>query len=197
MMASINPKTFALVLFALSCLTGCTDGQQLAAGAPAPIPPGGVRRLTRTPVDWELATQNVGMAAFRCKPLACAEPEVVVFRNRPPLARHPDPEALQHFALVDVPKNFLADDAKQNVLSDGKRHQEFLRSQVGTALDRPAVFIDAKRVVDGKVAFVAYDEIFAGPILLQIASTASTLEQAHANLEKFLAATTLTDGPAV
>ena len=134
---------------------------------------------------------------FRCKPLACAKPAVVAFKNRPPLARHPDPEALEHFALIDVPKNFLADDAKQSILSDGKRHQVLLQSRVGSALERPAVLIDAKRTVDGKVVFTAYDEIFAGPILLQIASTADTLAQAHANLEMFLAATTLTDGPAV
>lgn len=186
-------KVLGLVVSAALCLTGCTEGPQVAA---MPIPPGGLRRITRAPVDWELASQNVGSAVFRCKPLACAKPAFVAFKNRPPLARHPDPEALQHFALVDVPKNFLADDAKQSVLSDGKRHQVLLRSEAGTALERPAVLIDAKRTVDGKVVFVAYDEIFAGPVLLQVASTADTLAQAHANLDMFLAATTLTDGPA-
>lgn len=188
-------KTFGSVAIAAFLLAGCTEDRQFAASAP--IAPGGLRRIVRTPVDWELVSQNLVMTVYRCKPLACAKPAFVAFKNRKPLARHPDPEALERFALIDVPKNFLAGDAAQNILSDGKKRESLIRSQAGTALDRPAVLIEARRTDGGNADFVVFNEIFAGPILLQVASTAATLEQAHRNLDLFLSATTLTDGPAV
>ncbi len=108
----------------------------MAPGAnPAPVKPGAVRVTTKAPdpEKWE-AQKSVNGATriFKCKPLACSDAETITILFAKSPTRHPDPQALDKFAKVDLPKSIRAADAAREVLSDGDAKVDTLTSKTMT-----------------------------------------------------------------
>lgn len=190
----VLPLVLALVLPLVLAVTGCTDARpNLAAGNP---PPGGLSITTRTPVDFVAleAKPNPRTTVFQCKPLACAVPAFLSVGSGSSPARHPDPAALERFAKVDLPKQILAKDASDAILSDGKSRTVLLGSRVGTAKGFPAITLDFRKSVDGHVNLLTVVSIFAGPSVVTVKSESAERRLVDKNLQLMLDNITLVEG---
>src|SRR5262249_44771457 len=100
----------AAVICALSLGSGPAVAQN-GSDPTKPIRPGAVRVTTKAPEPdkWDAQpSANGAQRLFRCKPLACSDPQTVSFIFSRSPTKHPDPKALEKFAKVDLPKSIRA-----------------------------------------------------------------------------------------
>jgi hypothetical protein len=166
--------------------------------ASKPLKPGGVRVTTRAPDadKWDGQKSANGMQrVFKCKPLACADAEIVtiIFSKSP--TRHPDPEALEKLAKTDLPKSLHAADAAREVLADGDAKLETLSSKTATLKGYPAV-VNETRLSQGKMSiYLNTAIIFAGPLMIRLQSSSKNRALAQKSLNEFVEAMKIEEGP--
>jgi hypothetical protein len=193
-MVSIAVRIATAIL--LLCPMTLDAFSQSPPGAPtpqaAPISPGGLRITARNPLqgNW-LCKGNV----CTCKPLACAAESSVSYSTVPTPARSPDPQALEKFAKVEVPKRVMAANAAQNVLSDGKDKFEMITTKVSRYHGFPSVLSETKFIKDKASVFITSAMIFAGPSLLTVRSISPDRAVAMKSLNEFIQAMTIEEGP--
>jgi len=188
----------AAAICALVLASGLSFAQTGGDVAPKPIKPGGVRVATRAPEpdkwDSQSAT-NGSQRIFKCKPLACPDPQTVSFNFSKSPTRTPDPKALEKFAKVDLPKSIRAMGAAREVLSDGTEKIETLVSKTATLKGYPSV-VNESRLSRGKSqAYVQTAIIFAGPVMIRVQATSSNRELAQTSLDQFIEAMRIEEGP--
>jgi hypothetical protein len=188
----------AAALCALVFVPAVALAQTAGDDAAKPLKPGGVRVTTRAPDadKWDGQKSANGMQrVFKCKPLACADAEIVtiVFSKSP--TRHPDPEALEKLAKTDLPKSLHAADAAREVLADGDAKLETLSSKTATLKGYPAV-VNETRLSQGKVSiYVNTAIIFAGPLMIRLQSSSKNQALAQKSLNEFVEAMKIEEGP--
>jgi hypothetical protein len=163
-------------------------------GAPqagAPISPGGVRITARNPLQGNWVCKAMSCT---CKPLACAAASVVSYSTGTSPARSPDPQALEKFAKVDVPKRIMAENAAQNILSDGKDKFEMIDTKVSRYHGFPGVLSETKFIKEKGTIFITTAIIFAGPSLLTVKSVSPDRAVAMKSLNEFIQAMTIEEG---
>jgi hypothetical protein len=167
-----------------------------------PIAPGGIRITTRNPDPgkWNVApaqpTTVPGInRTFICKPLACADSaRVIISTSRSP-TRNPDPQALEKLAKVDLPKAVRAQNAAQDVLSDGANKIETLSSKATRLKNYPAVVNETKFSTGKRTVFTETAIVFAGPSMLKFISLSPNREVAQKSLDEFVASVDIKEGP--
>jgi hypothetical protein len=169
-----------------------------AANPTGPIKPGSVRITTRVPDTdkWEAQrVVNTTQRLFKCKPLACADAETVtmVFSRSP--TRHPDPQALDKLAKVDLPKSIRAADAAREVLTDGAEKIDTLTSKTTTLKSYPAVVNESKFTNSKQSIYVNTALIFAGPVLIRVQSISPNRDLAQKSLGEFVEVMKIEEGP--
>lgn len=182
--------------FCLLAATTSTAGAQNLPGPQSrqatPITPGGVRITARNPLqgNW-ICSGN----ACACKPLACGAASRVSYFTAPTPARNPNPQALEKFAKIEVPKRVRATNAAQDVMSDGKNKFEMLASKVATHLGYPSVLSETRFIKGESRVFIATAMIFAGPVLLTVTSASTERGVALSSLNEFIRAMTIEEDP--
>jgi hypothetical protein len=169
-----------------------------AKAPPAPLKPGDVRISTSMPEPdkWDAPRQvNPMQRLFKCKPLACPAPESVLFNFSKSPTRHPDPQALEKFANVDLPKSIRAAAAAREVLSDGSEKIETLSSKTATLKGYPAVVNESRLSRGTAVTYAQTAIVFAGPIMIRIQSLSPDQELARKSLDQFIEAMKIEEGP--
>ena len=165
-----------------------------------PIPPGGVQIVTRAPDPgkWDAVVDpKTGTRTFACKPLACADvSRVVISFSRSP-TRSPDPDALEKFAKVDLPKSIAAGNAAQSIMSDGANKLETLSGKTAKLKNYPAVLNETKMTMGKKVVFIETAIIFAGPSMMKFTSLSPNQHLAQKSLNEFVETTVIREGPPV
>lgn len=190
-------RILATALFTLSL----TPGLCIAQNAPQQQPKLGTINITTRPPEpekWNVQRSANGMQrVFRCKPLACSDPQSVSFQfSRSPTTRHPDPQALEKFAKVDLPKSIRAMAAAREVLTDGAENIETLKSETATFKGYPAVVNESKFSRNQNASFVETSIIFAGPVMIRVQSVSPNQDLAQKALTQFIEAMTIVEGPA-
>jgi hypothetical protein len=186
----------ALVLGALIAATAARAEGDLPK---PPVKPGSVRVTTLPPEPdkWDAQrSANRLQRVFKCKPLACPDTEAVSFVFSKSPTRHPDPQALEKFAKVDLPKSIRAIDAAREVLSDGADKFETVSSKTATLKGYPAVVNESKLTRSNATAYVEITIIFAGPAMIRIQSASPNRELAQKSLAQFIEAMRIEEGPA-
>ncbi len=183
----------------LGALTAVTAARAEGDVPKPPVKPGGVRVTTLPPEPdkWDVQRSANGLQrVFKCKPLACADTESVTFVFSKSPTRHPDPQALEKFAKVDLPKRIRAIDAAREVLSDGAEKFETVSSKTATVKGYPAVVNESKLTRGNAAAYVEITIIFAGPAMIRIQSVSPNRELAQKSLAAFIEAMRIEEGPA-
>jgi hypothetical protein len=175
---------------------------QIAQDDPSqPIKPGAVRVTTRSPDTdkWDNGTKSANgtQRTFKCKPLACPAAETVVFTFLKSPTRHPDPQALEKFANVDLPKSMRAMDAVREVMTDGAEKIETLSSKTATLKNYPAVLNETKFSRGSVSTYVELAIIFAGPMMIRVQSASPDQDLAQKSLNQFVEAMVIQEGPPV
>jgi hypothetical protein len=188
----------ATALGAVLWLPAAALAQSPGDDASKPLKPGGVRVTTRAPDPdkWDGQKSQNGMRrVFKCKPLACADEEIVTISFSKSPTRHPDPEALEKFAKVDLPKSIHAADAAREVMADGDAKLETLSSKTATMKGYPGV-VNETKLTQGKV-FIYLDTtiIFAGPIMIRLQSLSKNRTLAQKALNEFVEVMKIEEGP--
>jgi hypothetical protein len=164
-----------------------------------PIKPGAVRITTKPPdLDkWDNGTKSPNglQRTFKCKPLACSDAEIVVFTFLKSPTRDPDPQALDKFAKVELPKSVRAMDAAREIMSDGADKIETLSSETATLKDRPGVLNETRFTHGSSSTYIELAIIFAGPVMIRVQSVSVNQELAKASLKSFLDTTSIQEGP--
>jgi hypothetical protein len=164
-----------------------------------PIKPGAVRITTKPPdLDkWDNGTKSPNglQRTFKCKPLACSDAEIVVFTFLKSPTRHPDPQALDKFAKVELPKNVRAMDAAREIMTDGAEKIETLSSDTATLKNYPAVLNETRLSRGNTSAYVELAIIFAGPVMIRVQSTSANQELAKNSLKSFIDLMSIQEGP--
>ena len=174
---------------------------QAAPNAPqaapdVPLKPGGIRLRLHNPEPGNWITQNRGgKAIFICKPLACAAASQVEVSTGPTPARDPDPQALEHFAKVQMPKLLEANSATREALTDVEEKLETLQSTVSTQKGFPSVLNETKATRNDKVRYITSAMIFAGPALISVQSVSTDRAVALKSLNIVIGALTIEEGP--
>ena len=183
----------------VSVLAGGQCHAQSATEPPKPSPkPGSINITTRAPEPdkWDSQRSANGMQRlFKCKPLACPDPQTVSFMFSKSPTRHPDPKALEKFAKVDVPKSIRAMAAAREVLSDGAEKIETLKSETATLKGYPAVVNESKISRNQNTTFLETTIIFAGPVMIRVQSVSPNQELAQKALNDFIEAMRIVEGP--
>jgi hypothetical protein len=188
----------AVALCAFVFVPAVALAQTAGDDASKPLKPGGVRVTTRAPDadKWDGQKSANGMQrVFKCKPLACADAEIVtiIFSKSP--TRHPDPEALEKLAKTDLPKSLHAADAAREVLADGDAKLETLSSKTATLKGYPAV-VNETRLSQGKMSiYLNTAIIFAGPLMIRLQSSSKNRALAQKSLNEFVEAMKIEEGP--
>jgi hypothetical protein len=171
--------------------------QTPAAAELAPIKPGGVRVTTRVPEpgNWVSQTTKDGKSLLTCRPLACAAASSVVVSTMPTPARKPDPQALEKFAKIQVPKFLQATDAAQSAFSGVESKLEVLGSKVATNKGYPSVVSESRKTQGTTVVFISSAMIFAGPAMITVASVSPDRAVAQKSLNLVLGAMSIQEGP--
>jgi hypothetical protein len=190
--------TVATVLCALILAPVLSLAQTGGDGPSAPLKPGDVRVTTRTPDPdkWDRQKSfNRLRRVFKCKPLACVDEEIVTITFSKSPTRHPDPEALEKLAKIDLPKSVHAADAAREVLSDEDAKLETLSSNTATMKGYLAVANETK-LSRGEI-FIYLDTaiIFAGPIMIRLQSVSKNRALAQKSLNEFVEAMKIEEGP--
>jgi hypothetical protein len=191
---SIKAHIFAAALAALVMAPGICFGQ--ISGDQGPVKPGSVRVTTRAPEPgkWDLASAGA-QRVFKCKPLACSDSQTVSFSFQKSPTRHPDPQALEKFAKVELPKRTRALAAALGVLSDGAQKVDTLGSGTATLKGYPSVFNETEFSQGKASIFVHTAIIFAGPAMIRIDSRSPSRELAKKSLDEFIEAMQIVEGP--
>ncbi len=190
----------ALLLGALTAMSAATAASAEGDVPKPPVKPGSVRVTTQAPEPdkWDARRSANGLQrVFKCKPLACPDTETVSFVFSKSPTRHPDPQALEKFAKVDLPKSIRAIDAAREVLSDGAEKFETVSSKTATLKGYPAVVNESKLTRGKASAYVEITIIFAGPAMIRIQSASSNRELAQKSLTQFIEAMRIEEGPAL
>ncbi len=189
----------ALLLGALTAASAATAACAEGDIPKPPVKPGGVRVTTLPPEPdkWDAQRSANGLQrVFKCKPLACPDTETVSFVFSKSPTRHPDPQALEKFAKVDLPKSIRAIDAAREVLSDGAEKFETVSSKTATLKSYPAVVNESKLTRGKAAAFVEIAIIFAGPMMIRVQSASPNRELAQKSIKDFIEAMRIEEGPA-
>jgi hypothetical protein len=163
-----------------------------------PVQPGSIRITTQPPdpKEWvsrpEPANRRV---TYQCKPLACADSSRVTITNAQSPTRHPNPQALEKFAKVDLPKQIAAANAARGVLSDGNEKIETLASNVTTFKGYPAVLNETKMSRGSTATYAVSGIIFAGPAMISVESVSPDRTMAMKSLDDFIRLMVIVEGP--
>jgi hypothetical protein len=186
----------ALALATSLCLAPASSHAQ--NGATGPIKPGSVRVTTRAPEadKWNAQrSANGTRRVFKCKPLACPDPQTVSFIFSKSPTRHPDPKALERLAKVDLPKSIRAAAAAREVLSDGTEKIETLASETATLKGYPSVVNESKMSRGSVASFIQTAIIFAGPVMIRVQSSSQNQDLAKTALKQFIDVMRIEEGP--
>jgi hypothetical protein len=166
--------------------------------ASKPIKPGAVRITTKAPEPdkWDAQRSTNGMVrVFKCKPLACPDAASVTISFSKSPTRHPDPQALEKFAKVELPKSMRALDAAREILTDGAEKIETVSSKTATLKGYPAV-VSENKISKGKTAtYLDIDIVFAGPVMVRVISVSQDRDFAKKTMEQFVEAMRIEEGP--
>jgi len=164
----------------------------------SPLKPGAVRVTTRAPEPEKWLAQNDlknKRRIFTCKPLACADKVAVAIVVAPSPTRHPNPQALEKFAKVDLPKSIRAGNAAREIMTDGTDKVETLLSETANLKGYPAVSNETKYIRGSTAVYAITAIIFAGPVMVNLRATSPDLAVAQQYLKAFLDATDIKEGP--
>jgi hypothetical protein len=168
------------------------------AAGPVPLKPGSVRVTTRAPDPdrWDGQKNAAGtLRIFKCKPLACSDAETITITFAKSPTRHPDPQALDKLAKVDLPKNIRAADAAREVLSNGDAKVDTLTSKTATLKTYPAVVNESRFTQGKKAVYFNTALIFAGPVMIRLQSMSQNRDLAQKTLNDFVEAMKIEEGP--
>ena len=160
----------AIAVAALVLASGSSIAQTGPAAPAKPLGPGGIRVTTRVPEpdNWiEQKNANGTQRVYKCKPLACPDQETVSFIFSKSPTRNPNPEALEKFAKVDLPKSIRAAAAAREVLTDGTEKIETLVSANGDVKGYPSVVNESKLTRGEALSYIHTAIIFAGPLMIR------------------------------
>ena len=184
---------FCAVVFAVPA-SAQTGGDE----ASKPIKPGGVRITTKAPEPdkWDGQRSANGMVrVFKCKPLACPDAAIVTITFLKSPTRHPDPQALEKFAKVELPKSMRALDAAREILSDGAEKIETVSSKTATLKGYPAVVSETKFSKGKTATYLDSAIVFAGPVMIRVFSTSQNRDWAKKALDQFVEVMNIEEGP--
>lgn len=179
---------------------GPTNPPSAANPAP-PLNPGGVRITTRAPEPdkWEGQRSANGMQRlFQCKPLACSDSETVAIGFSKSPTRHPDPQALDKLAKVDLPKSIQAAhaaNAAHQAPTNGADNVDILSSEPAVLKAYPAVINESKFTRAQLVTYVDTALIFAGPVMIRVESASQNRDLAQKSLNDFVEVMQIEVGP--
>ena len=184
---------FCAVVFAVPA-SAQTGGDE----ASKPIKPGGVRITTKAPEPdkWDGQRSANGMVrVFKCKPLACPDAATVTITFLKSPTRHPDPQALEKFAKVELPKSMRALDAAREILTDGAEKIETMSSKTATLKGYPAVVSETKFSKGKTATYLDSAIVFAGPVMIRVFSTSQNRDRAKKTLDQFVEVMNIEEGP--
>ena len=186
-------------LCALVLVPGLAFAQAGGDDGAKPVKPGSMRVTTRAPEPDKWNAQrsaNGAQRVFKCKPLACADPQTVSFVfSKSPTTTTPNPEALEKFAKIDLPKSIRAAGAAREVLTDGAEKVETLTSKTATLKGYPSVINESKITRGQAASFFQTAIIFAGPIMIRIQSSSPSQELSQKALDQFVELMQIEEGP--
>jgi hypothetical protein len=183
---------FCAVVFAVPA-SAQTGGDE----ASKPIKPGGVRITTKAPEPdkWDGQRSANGMVrVFKCKPLACPDAATVTITFLKSPTPHPDPQALEKFAKVELPKSMRALDAAREILSDGAEKIETVSSKTATLKGYPAVVSETKFSKGKTATYLDSAIVFAGPVMIRVFSTSQNRDWAKKTLDQFVEVMNIEEG---
>jgi hypothetical protein len=172
-----------------------------AANPVAPLQPGGVRITTGVPEPdkWNGRKSANGMQRlFQCKPLACSESETVAIGFSKSPTRHPDPQALDKLAKVDLPKSIQAThaaNAAHQAPTNSADQVDTLSSKAAVLKAYPAVINESKFTRAELVTYVDTALIFAGPVMIRVESASQNRDLAQKSLNDFVDVMKIEEGP--
>jgi hypothetical protein len=133
------------------------------------------------PAKWQATTTNNGARrVFKCKPLACLAPETVSFVFDKGSTVTPNPQSLEKFASVDLPRSI------RSAVTDPTEQVDNLFSAVTKVKEYPAVLNETRFSRPPKTAYVETAIIFAGPAIIRVESTSPNQKLAKDLLSQFL-----------
>ena len=109
--------------------------------------------------------------------------------------RHPDPQALEKFAKVELPKSMRALDAAREILSDGAEKIETVSSKTATLKGYPAVVSETKFSKGKTATYLDSAIVFAGPVMIRVFSTSQNRDWAKKTLDQFVEVMNIEEGP--
>jgi hypothetical protein len=186
----------ALCVFILAPALAFAQG--VGGDGAKPVKPGSMRVTTRAPEPDKWNAQrsaNGTQRIFKCKPLACADPQTVSFVFSKSPTRNPNPEALEKFAKIELPKSIRAAAAAREVLSDATEKIETLVSKTATLKGYPSVVNETKITRGQASSFIQTAIIFAGPVMIRIQSSSPSQELAQKALDQFVEVMRIEEGP--
>mgnify|MGYP001380127782 CR=1 FL=1 len=169
-----------------------------AANPVPPLKPGGVRITTAVPEPdkWDGQKSANGMQRiFQCKPLACSDSETVAIGFSKSPTRHPDPQALDKLAKVDLPKSIQATHAGHQAPMNDADKVDTLSSKAAVLKAYPAVINESKFTRAELVTYVDTALIFAGPVMIRVESASQNRDLAQKSLNDFVEVMKIEEGP--
>jgi hypothetical protein len=163
-----------------------------------PVKPGAMRVTTKAPEPdkWLGQRSANGMVrSFKCKELACPDATTVMISFAKSPTRHPDPQALEKFAKVDLPKSIRALDASREILSDGAEKIETMSSKTATLKGYPAVVAENKFSRGKTATYFDVAIVFAGPLMIRLNSISQNRDFAKKTLDQFVEVMNIEEGP--
>ena len=198
-------KTSITVLSSIVAASLCTGllvlsaSAQMAVDDPSkPLKPGAMRVTTKAPEPdkWLGQRSANGMErSFKCKELACPDATTVTISFAKSLTRHPDPQALEKFAKVDLPKSIRALDASREILTDGVEKIETVSSKTATLKGYPAVVAENKFSRGKTATYLDVAIVFAGPLMIRLNSISQNRDFAKKTLDQFVEVMSIEEGP--
>jgi hypothetical protein len=167
--------------------------------APKPAPGGSMRVTTKAPEPDKWDVQNFNnntRRVFKCKPLACPDPQTVIFVFGRSPTKNIDPKALNRFAKEELPKSIRAASAAREVMSDGAEKAETLSSDTATFKGFPSVINETKFVRTNSEVYVETAIIFAGVVMVRVQSSSPNRDLAKKALAEFIDVMRIEEGPA-
>jgi hypothetical protein len=196
--AGAKMKTSIVAGLCAVLLTFPCSAQTSGDDASKPVKPGHVRITTKAPEPdkWDGQRSPNGMVrVFKCKPLACPDAATVTITFLKSPTRHPDPQALEKFAKVDIPKSMRALDAAREILSDGAEKIETTSSKTATLKGYPAVVSETKFSRGKTATYLDSAIVFAGPVMIRVFSTSQNRDWAKKSLDQFVEVMNIEEGP--
>ena len=172
--------------------------QAQTADNAVPVKPGTVRITTKAPEPekWNAETNaNHTQRVFKCKPLACSDPQTVSFSFQKSPTLHPNPQALEKFAKEELPKRIRAASASREILSDGAEKIETISSETATLKGYPSVVNESKFLKGSAATYVQTAIIFAGPLMIRVQSSSRDEQLAKTAMNQFIDLMKIEEGP--